>query len=392
MKAKVPALDAVRFMTAFIVVLYHQCYWRNGSLATPGSPYAAWSFGWIGVEIFFAISGFVIAFSAVNTTAYKFALSRTLRLLPGIWICATLTLAATLWLSNGSQSDIYTRYWHTIFFRVSGNHIDIVYWTLTVEIAFYCVVLALVRLNSFKLLLRTLIAIGLLSSAFNVALLSSQLSPAPHGAFIRAVVGFAQMHSSRLLLLRHGCFFTFGALIWSRLTIHRPRFLPLLFLILLIGTTAEVFYDANDRVLSYPMQHLSAFTPPSIWLVGLSLIFISSLPTITRWLGAPQTVRALRNVGLLTFPLYLVHNNLGLLVQERLTGLTQSRAIGTSLAIFFCVALAYVISTYIEPLLTKALRFGLLRLSEFLKAGRLTSRVWLAAFPEETARGAGAQH
>jgi hypothetical protein len=34
----------------------------------------------------------------------------------------------------------------------------------------------------------------------------------------------------------------------------------------------------------------------------------------------------------------------------------------------------------------------LLRLSEFLKAGRLTSRVWLAAFPEETARGAGAQH
>jgi peptidoglycan/LPS O-acetylase OafA/YrhL len=49
-------------------------------------------FGWVGVEIFFVISGFVIAFTAEGASSRAFLRSRVLRLVPGPWICATIAL------------------------------------------------------------------------------------------------------------------------------------------------------------------------------------------------------------------------------------------------------------------------------------------------------------
>jgi hypothetical protein len=68
-------LDLIRFAAAAMVLVFHVCFW---SWANPGSSSFAlsgnvlqlpsvgsitWS-GWIGVEIFFVISGFVIVQSA----------------------------------------------------------------------------------------------------------------------------------------------------------------------------------------------------------------------------------------------------------------------------------------------------------------------------------------
>ena len=47
-------------------------------------------FGWIGVQIFFVISGIVIANSAQSATPFRFAVSRFLRLYPAAWIAAAI--------------------------------------------------------------------------------------------------------------------------------------------------------------------------------------------------------------------------------------------------------------------------------------------------------------
>ena len=100
-------IDAIRFTAALLVVAFHLCFWSwTATDSTPGrilggaarfphlAPFA-W-FGWIGVEIFFVISGLVIANSANNRTPIAFLNGRALRLYPGAWICATISAAVLL--------------------------------------------------------------------------------------------------------------------------------------------------------------------------------------------------------------------------------------------------------------------------------------------------------
>lgn len=56
--------------------------------ATPGLPPGYWFtwFGWIGVQILFVLSGFVIAYSCHAETTRTFIIKRFLRLTPAMWI------------------------------------------------------------------------------------------------------------------------------------------------------------------------------------------------------------------------------------------------------------------------------------------------------------------
>jgi peptidoglycan/LPS O-acetylase OafA/YrhL len=88
-------LDALRFCAAMMVMMYHLSFWiwAGPDQTQVRYPWAApftW-FGFIGVEVFFTLSGFVIAYSAESATPFSFAASRLGRLVPGSLICASLT-------------------------------------------------------------------------------------------------------------------------------------------------------------------------------------------------------------------------------------------------------------------------------------------------------------
>jgi peptidoglycan/LPS O-acetylase OafA/YrhL len=88
-----PLLDPLRFGAALSVAVFHQMFWSWAwsSIGVPPAfehyvaadvlfPSAApftW-FGWVGVEIFFVISGFVIANSASKSSPIEFLLGRAL--------------------------------------------------------------------------------------------------------------------------------------------------------------------------------------------------------------------------------------------------------------------------------------------------------------------------
>src|ERR1700736_5214925 len=101
-QSQILGLDLLRCTAAIMVMLYHYAcfmpvwYWGfNRAAYEPGISFHAlipysW-FGWMGVQIFFVISGFVIAYSSNHATPVWFLKSRFLRLFPTLWVCSLIT-------------------------------------------------------------------------------------------------------------------------------------------------------------------------------------------------------------------------------------------------------------------------------------------------------------
>ena len=149
-----PWLDLLRFCAAASVVVYH---FKSVYVATlpAGSSlgseiYAVTKFGYLGVDLFFLISGFVILLSASGRDATRFAIARFLRVYPTLWVCASIT-ALTCLLLLGSKSDVSVGDWAVSLSLLSPYfgrpYVDGVYWTLLIELKFYFCVLVLIWLG-----------------------------------------------------------------------------------------------------------------------------------------------------------------------------------------------------------------------------------------------------
>ena len=87
-KVRFYELDLLRFFAAMAVVLYHYLFrGQQGDYIpvrfTNLEDYA--QYGYLGVNLFFMISGFVISLSAESRTARQFVISRVVRLYPAFW-------------------------------------------------------------------------------------------------------------------------------------------------------------------------------------------------------------------------------------------------------------------------------------------------------------------
>ena len=138
MKNHFPLLDPLRFGAAVGVAVFHQMFWSWAwvSIGVPGFertvaadviyPSAAsftW-FGWVGVEIFFVISGFVIANSASKSSPTEFLLGRALRLYPAVWVCTKTNLRRRRGAlgQTGLRHDEESTCDHFEFHEVVGGH------------------------------------------------------------------------------------------------------------------------------------------------------------------------------------------------------------------------------------------------------------------------------
>ncbi|MCX7307068.1 MAG: acyltransferase family protein, partial [Afipia sp.] len=91
---RVEALDLLRLAAVFGVMCFHFCFYGpelNGKSFVAFPEWAGFAkYGYLGVQLFFVISGFVIAYSAVGRNASTFAIARFSRIYPAFFFCMTL--------------------------------------------------------------------------------------------------------------------------------------------------------------------------------------------------------------------------------------------------------------------------------------------------------------
>lgn len=311
-------------------------------------------FGWIGVQVFFVISGVVIANSASNATAGQFLRGRFYRLYPAAWIAAILNFCLLMWMPYSTYramgiwaTDSPTALLNSL--TLVGNHfLASANWTLPIELAFYTLVLACLAIfgtAKIGLIARSLVVI----SAPYLLLLFAAGTALPDLLWIDTRFGIKNM-----LLLRHGVYFAIGIYFWlytSQRTLKRIDYV--LFAIALVAAALEIWYTCIGSLSDSGREGQSGLAGLGIgalltFFVLASLVCLS-LHKADEWIPSTRMKSAMRTLGLVTYPFYLIHELMGgfVLHHARNVGIDAWVAISISLAVVGIVA--YLIVAYAEP-------------------------------------------
>lgn len=135
-------VDLLRFGAAMMVVLYHYVYaggrqtWAADTAELFTSPVrAVASYGWVGVDLFFLISGFVICMSGWGRSLSEFFTSRVVRLLPAYLVAVVVTSAVlVLWKPPAGAPRLAEVLGNLTMVQnlLQLRNIDEPYWTLLV--------------------------------------------------------------------------------------------------------------------------------------------------------------------------------------------------------------------------------------------------------------------
>jgi peptidoglycan/LPS O-acetylase OafA/YrhL len=338
-------IDLLRFVAALAVVLFHFTYrgYHANSLSRVEYPALGevFKYGYLGVQLFFIISGYVILLSARGKTVGGFFASRVGRLFPAYWVACTCTYVvlrlcspaghAAGWpsLLSAPSVGVYLLNLTMLQSFLGVPDIDGVYWTLGIELLFYLLVGLLIAFKWFKHLPLVLTA-WLAYCAF--------VGPAVVGSPVTFI-----------LFPRHAPFFIAGMLFCLLQTSQEARWklvglLLLAYALALRAVRAGV--EDTVQVLHQPFSLLvacllvTAFFA-AFWLVGQGWLRLGPRPWLS-WAGA------------LTYPLYLLHQNIGYVVFQYAGGHVNKEVLLASLLLALG-GLSYLIHVLVERRYSKGL-------------------------------------
>lgn len=345
-------IDFLRGVACLSVVAFH-LFSRGPAIgAMPGAHFplldAVARYGYLGVHLFFMISGFVILMSAQGATPRSFAVSRASRLYPALWAGATLTAGAA-WLL---QDSLYMHTLGTYLVNLTMlphwfdmPYVDGAYWSLSYELHFYILVWLVI---CFRLLPRMewLMAGWLLVSMLNA------LRPMWPLEF--------------WLCAKWAPLFTAGGVFYLIRTAGVTR--------LRLALLAVSFALAQVYAADYGPLSSAGEETPGVSRVVVGVIIAAFYVLFTLVAGARLQMRASPFVfyaGVLTYPLYLVHEGLGFMVYSRLYDGTGLAGVSLALTLVLLVSLSWCIYAYVERNLGPLLRRWLSQ--PFIKIRRRTA-------------------
>jgi peptidoglycan/LPS O-acetylase OafA/YrhL len=334
-------IDLLRIIAALSVVLYHYSF--SGYLGGH-SPveYPALSpvtrYGYLGVDMFFVISGFVVLLSAWGRRPSDFVISRIVRLYPAFWVAVTITAIVSITLSHGHFRVSAGQYLANLtMFNSLPNitNVDVVYWTLWSELRFYALVFIMAAIGITRTRMLTLLWLWL-GATFVL-----QTGKVPGTGTLDLVVQSQFSHyfiagMALCLVYRFGWSWHIGVILALAFgnAIHRG-----------IGFA----HDVGDR------YHTELNTAVVVVVIAVIFCVLTTVALrVTSGLARPWFT----SVGALTYPLYLVHAHIGFVLFERLSPAIDKAVLLPAVVAWMCL-LAYAIHAVVErpfaPILKRAL-------------------------------------
>ncbi len=316
-----------------IAALSVACFHIYPTVAT-FQPYSAFlglcRIGWVGVPVFFVISGFVIANSLKNTKitsrfALNYAARRSLRLDPPYWatIAISVSLSALVaraahqpWAPPRGAVVIAHAFYMQNILRLGNLSVGL--WTLCLEVQFYICCLLLIGISQ-----RLRISVGwlVIPIAFASLLCSTQTSSTSTQPVI-----FEAYRS----LLPNFCMFAIGIVVWLHFFGHAKPWL-------VFGLMATI---AARLVIWYQLGLLVALIAGGVIVIGLR----RRLPLLE---GS-----VLQFLGKISYSLYLIHYPVAhtfLLAVKHVFGADATQSfIWCSSAILLSILAATLMNKFIE--------------------------------------------
>jgi peptidoglycan/LPS O-acetylase OafA/YrhL len=330
-------IDLLRFLAAVFVLFFH--YTFRGYAADDLNPieYSAlgkvFKYGYLGVELFFIISGYVVLMSAYNKTVRQFFISRVVRLYPAFWFACTTTFLVTyltgppkgspFWQSPLGVSFRQYAVNMTMFQNFVGvRSLDGVYWTLTYELGFYLII-------AFLLATHLIHRLPLILGICLVYLLTASLID-------------SYSSSIYLFLPSYYSLFIAGMLFYL---LQKNLGNTWVLYVLLLSSLALSIQDAQLHAWENTVYYKTVFSP--VKTAGIVCFFYAIFLLVIHRKFSLHNRKWITLVGALTYPLYLVHHNLGYLLFQYLNGTTDKYIILASILLLMFL-LAYLIHIYIE--------------------------------------------
>ena len=339
-------IDLVRFACAVSVAAFHLT-WTNASTAR------LLPFGWVGVQVFFVISGLVIANSAQGAAAQQFLTGRFLRIYPTAWCAAVVSYPLFLWQYPGMADRLQRLYFSVILFP--GPFIATAYWTLPIELAFYFVVYTMVVFQGFKHVRWLAVCLILWGAPCAVAL-ATNAAGKTHWNWVNFEYLWENMS-----LLRYGPYFGLGILVW----LYKEKRLGVIgalaagVALLLAGLeieakAQEVLPQFAQSISGVPWKHLGAASCV-VFLVAF-LAIVASVRFNQRFTANALVRRVVRLMGLMTYPFYLLHERVGAFVIYEMSRLGMGYVSCVFVALISIGAVSLFIAAWCEPMLRRLLK------------------------------------
>ena len=327
-------IDFLRALACGMVVVFHYAYrgQLDGWVPFPGPDWLVpiAKFGYMGVQLFFAISGFVIILSAENATPRRFVASRAARLFPAFWAAIVLTTVA---VHVGHVPSLLVP-WRDVAINFTmlapwfkAEYVDSAYWSLLVELHFYVYVWVLIRLGWMK-----------------------HIQAVMAGWLALSIVNFARpMFPVEFLFdARWAPFFCIGICAYL---IHKGRRTPFVYALFAVAALLAAAYSRGQAL------KMASFSPAEVGVVtGITLSIAAVFWLVAHGRFQLRGHPVLYWAATLTYPIYLLHEYIGYVALTDLWHAGVPAGASLLLTVAGVLLLSYLVHRWVEQPLSGRIR------------------------------------